>query len=293
LSGAGFDRDDSRKDYRPFLTGEITYVSNQFKQLRLGNLNPQTTIWRYFTFPKFISLLVTQALWFSKLSILVDTLEGTTPNLTRGQMQSQYRDMEEWFPDEKRKQQVRSFVDVNEENGRELIVANCWFIGEHESQKMWEDYVGNDEGVAIRTTAECLANSLCLSHECWWIGKVNYVDLATHDRMDVYESHQAHLRAFLKSERYALENELRVVTMNWVAPGCLNPDGSPQTEKQKSGLVYSPDRRGILVSTRLAVLMKEVRTAPGTSEWHHNLISLLVRNAKIPCPVVHSERENP
>jgi hypothetical protein len=48
--------------------------------------------------------------------------------------------------------------------------------------------------------------------------------------------------------------------MNWVAPGCLNPDGSPQTEQQKFGLMYSLDRRGIFVSTRLTVLMKEVRT---------------------------------
>jgi len=208
-------------------------------------------------------------------------------------MKTQHRDMEEWFPDEERKQQVHRFVEDNEEDGRELIVANCWFIGEHESQKMWDEYVRNDEGVAIRSTAECLAYSLCLSHKSWWMGKVNYVDLANYDRMDIYEGHQAHRRAFLKSEKYASENELRVATMNWVAPGCLNPDGSPQTEKQKSGLVYSPDRRGILVSTRLAVLMKEVRTAPGTSEWHHNLIGLLVRNANIPCPVVRSEHQNP
>ena len=121
------------------------------------------------------------------------------------------------------------------------------------------------------------------------MGKVNYVDMAKYEQMAVYEGHQAHRRAFLKSEKYAAENELRVATMNWVAPGCLNPDGSPQTEKQRSGLVYSPDRRGILVGARLAVLMKEVRTAPGTSEWHQNLIDLLIRNANIPCPVVPSE----
>ncbi len=200
--------------------------------------------------------------------------------------------MEEWFPDQERKQQVRRFVEVNEEDGRELIVAHCWFIGEHESQQMWNDYVRNDEGVAIKSTAECLANSLCLSHECWWMGKVNHVDLANY-RMDVYEGHQAHRRAFLKGEKYAFENELRVATMNWVSPDCLNPDGSPQTEKQKAGMVYSADRRGILVSMRLAVLMKEIRTAPGTSERHHNLINLLIRNAKILCPVVRSRLEDP
>ncbi len=58
-------------------------MSDQFAQLRLGDLDPHVTIWRYFTFPKFISLLVTKALWFSKLSILTDALEGMTPELTR------------------------------------------------------------------------------------------------------------------------------------------------------------------------------------------------------------------
>jgi hypothetical protein len=269
-------------------------MSIQFEKLRLGDLGPDVSIWRYLTFPKFVSMLETQALWFSKLSILAlaDTLEGMTPELTRAQMKSQHREMEKWFPDEQRKQQVRCFVEDNEANGRELIVANCWFIGEQESQNMWDNYAGN-EGVVVRSTGECLANSLCLSHECWWMGKVNYVDLASYDQMDVYQGQQARHRAFLKSEQYAFENELRVATMNWVAPGCLNPDGSPPTEKQKSGWVYSPDRSGVFVSTHLAILMKEVRTAPGTSEWHHNLVGLLVRNANIPCPVVRSGLKHP
>jgi hypothetical protein len=268
-------------------------VSDQFEQLRLGDLDSRTTIWRYLTFPKFVSLLATQALWFSKLSILTDVMEGMTPEPTRAQMKSQDRNMEDWFPDDERKQQIRRFVEVNEENGRELIVASCWFIGEHESRQMWNDYVRNDEGVAIWSTTGCLANSFVLSHECWWMGKVDYVDLANYDGMNIYEGQQAYRRAFLKSEKYASEKELRVATMNWVAPGCLNPDGSPQTEKQKAGLVYSPDRLGILVRTRLAELIKEVRTAPGSSEWHHNLVGLLIRNARIPCPVVRSEHENP
>ena len=116
-------------------------MSDQFEQLRLGDLDSHATIWRYFTFPKFISLLATRALWFSKLSILADALEGMTPERTRAQMKSRHHEMGEWFPDQERKQQVRHFVEVNEKDGRELIVANCWFIGEHESRQMWDDYV--------------------------------------------------------------------------------------------------------------------------------------------------------
>jgi hypothetical protein len=135
-----------------------------------------------------------------------------------------------------------------------------------------------------------------------WLSKLNDVATSLQGR-DVFlaiplPSSFRDIRTSVASEAHVIhstnfENELRVATMNWVAPGCLNPDGSPQTEKQKTGLVYSPDRPGILVSTRLAELMKEVRTAPGTSDWHYNLIGLLIRNARIPCPVVRSEHENP
>jgi hypothetical protein len=270
---------------------KVVSVSNQFEKLRLGDLERNVTIWRYFTFPKFISLLVTGALWFSKLGTL-ESLEGTIPGPTRAQMRIEDRAIEDWFPDEWRKQQVRRFVERNEEDGRELIVANCWFIGERESQQMWDGYGGNNEGVAIRSTAECLANSLFVSPECWWIGKIKYVDLANYDRMNVYEGQQPHLRAFLKDKKYASENELRVATMNLVTAGCLNPDGSAQTEGQKSGLTYSPDRSGILVRANLGKLMKEIRTAPKMPEWHHNLIALIIRNAKIPCLVVRSEYES-
>jgi hypothetical protein len=86
---------------------------------------------------------------------------------------------------------------------------------------------------------------------------VNYIDLSTHEGMDVYEGNQAHLRAFLKGKNYSHESELRVATFNMVAPGCLNPDGSPPNEKQRAGLTYSPGRPGIFVKTNLAVLIRK------------------------------------
>jgi hypothetical protein len=203
--------------------------------IKIGEVDPNTVIWRYLTFSKFASVIDLGALWFSKLKIFEDAQEGVTPEVTRRAMKAQNLDMENWFPDEERKRQVRRFVEDNEENGRELIVASCWFIAEHESEEMWAGYAKDDEGVVIKSTAGDLTRSLVRSHDKWWIGKVRYIDLATHDGMNVYEAHQAHLRAFLKSNRYSHESELRVATMNLVAPGCLNPDGSPQTASQHAG----------------------------------------------------------
>lgn len=127
------------------------------------------------------------------------------PEPARGNLKAQHRDMENWFPDEERKEQVRRFVEDNEGNGRELIVANCWFISDHEFKKMWIEYAKDDEGVVIRSTAGALSRALIMSHDRFWIGKINYVDPTYHDGMNVYEAGQAHLRAFLKRNEYRMK----------------------------------------------------------------------------------------
>ena len=257
----------------------------------IGEVSLDTVIWRYLTLKKFVSFMELGGVWFAKLRIFEDVEEGMTPELTRKHIKSRHRDMELWFPDEERRSQVRRFLEDNEQYGRDLIVASCWFIGEHESKDMWAEYAKDTEGVAIKSTAGALMRSLVQSlKEKWWIGKVSYVDLSTHDGMNVYEGHQAHLRAFLKGIKYSHENELRVATMNFVAPGCLNPDGSPQVEKQRKGFIDASNGPGIYVQANLSTLISEVRTAPGASDGHHAKIELLMSKAGLKkIPVGRSE----
>jgi hypothetical protein len=139
----------------------------------IGELDPDTVIWRYLTLKKFVSLIELGAVWFAKLGIFEDAEEGMTPELTRQHIKSRHRDMELWFPDEERRSQVRRFLEDNERYGRDLIVASCWFIGEHESKDMWAEYATDSEGVVIKSTAGALMRSLVQSlKEKWWIGKV-------------------------------------------------------------------------------------------------------------------------
>ena len=257
--------------------------------IQLGDIDPNTVIWRYLPFERLSSLVGLSALWFSKLQNFVDQEEGITPDVARGELKRQHLEMENWFPDEERKRQVRRFVEDNEESGRELIVANCWFMAERESQKMWDKFGNGDEGVVVKSTVGALVRSLAISHGKCWFGKVNYIDPSTHDGMNAYEGSQAHLRAFLKNARYAHENELRVATMNYVAQGCLNPDGSPPNDRQRAGYVYSADRRGIYVAVDLPTLVTELRTSPSASEGQQKKIELLLGKAGCAVPVRTSE----
>jgi len=57
----------------------------QIKKEKIKNIDENeldNVVWRYLTFPKFISLLAYGALWFSKLNILQDKYEGTMPAMT-------------------------------------------------------------------------------------------------------------------------------------------------------------------------------------------------------------------
>jgi hypothetical protein len=257
---------------------------------QIGQLDLDTVIWRYLTFHKFLSLIELGAVWFAKLGIFQDAEEGLTPEWTRQKIKSQHRVMEGWFRDEERKSQVRRFVEDNERDGRDLIVASCWFVGDHESKDMWAEYAQDAKGVVIKSTAGAVTRSLVQSLEKkWWIGKVTYVDLLSHEGMDVYEGHQAHLRAFLKGMKYAGESELRVATMNFVAPGCLNPDGSPPNEKQRRGFIDASNGPGVYVQANLSGLLDEVRVAPGASEDQYAKIQLLLNKAGIRVPVARSE----
>jgi hypothetical protein len=64
---------------------------------KLKNIEPSG---RYFTFPKFISLLAYGAVWFSKLNILTDQYEGHMPTETDAEMRAEWDRMKFTFPEE-------------------------------------------------------------------------------------------------------------------------------------------------------------------------------------------------
>jgi hypothetical protein len=257
--------------------------------IQVGDFALDAVIWRYLPSLRFQQLVRFNALWFSKLQNFADVEEGLTPHVTRIELKRQHQEMEKWFPDEERKRQVRQFVESGDDDGRELIVANCWFISDHESQEMWDAFGKDDEGVAVRSNIAALTRSLDLRQPRWWIGKVQYIDPTTYASMNAYEGSQAALRAFLKNAKYNYENELRVAAMNYVVPGCLNPDGSPPTSHQLAGYYYSPDRRGIYVTVDLSVLISEIRTSPKASENYRTKVQQLLRNVGCAAPVLRSE----
>jgi hypothetical protein len=137
-------------------------------------------VWRYLTFPKYISLLTYRAIWFSKLSILTDKYEGAMPAANAAIRRSERLEHTDVFPPSLLAQLDKRNVD----DGRELTVANCWFLSECESEKMWTEYANGAEGIAIKSTIRALSQNVFCDPRHSMVGRVKYVDLETHAMRD-------------------------------------------------------------------------------------------------------------
>jgi hypothetical protein len=134
-------------------------------------------VWRYLTFAKFISVLELRALWMSRLGSLLDQFAGTLPDKTRENMIASDLKWEKTFEGRPELQeQLAGMADKNVADGRDVLVVNCWFLGESESSQMWKEYVGSTEGVAIRSTLKRLDQSILAKQEFGNVQKCSHGD---------------------------------------------------------------------------------------------------------------------
>jgi len=253
-----------------------------YKNLREDELD--LSVCRYLTFPKFINMLAYSAIWFSNLNILQDQFEGMMPTQAKVKM---FADSQKWkqvFP-ENLYPQIDGMADRNEEDGRELLVVNCWYLGKADSPKMWKEYSGGSSGIAINSTIRKLSQYVYAWPEYSHIGKVKYVNLDTYE-MTPYEANQAHERAFLKNERYSEENEVRIVTMNLKSPRCVGMDGEPYTQEQYSGKnMNNRENPGLYIGIDFGSLVDSVVLAPGSLDWIKNTINKIFKMSRLVVPI--------
>lgn len=254
----------------------------------LSDKDMNLTVWRYMPLSKFISLLAYQALWFSKLNILQDECEGKMPPVTKKHMEDLYKEMKRNFPPDTH-HQFDEMASRNEEDSRELLVVNCWFLNENESEKMWNEYGGDNESIAIKSTVKQLFDNIGVPHDPTHMGRVTYVDYSSHP-MTAYEANQGIERAFIKDEsKFKHEKELRIATMNFKTTNCIRPDGQPYTKEEVEGKgMNNFENPGLYISARVDQLISEIVVSPKADEWFYLLIKRIIETSNIDVPVIRS-----
>ena len=169
---------------------------------------PHELVWRYMPLPRFLDVLKTGALWFTRLSYYVmngDKLEGSAPAMLPKIRDDVLR--------ERGEDVARYRAEASEFWLRVLrtVVVNCWYKDEHESALMWERYGGDEDAVAIVSSLDRFIDAMPPEVT---VGHVEYVDFATEQS---YSSNPRD-RAFMKSRTLKDEREVRAVFWELQAP---------------------------------------------------------------------------
>lgn len=238
----------------------------------------QSHLWRYMDLAKFVSLLSSRKLYFTRLDHFEDKYEGAICSESGFQgfdMSDKYKKRERTIELLKREGiinptiaeidakyfELRQEFDKNRGINRKQTFVSCWTENDFESEAMWRLYSTDiKSGVAIHTTYEKLFNSLN-PYDNFNIGGVQYVNYDKFFYEPLYS-------VWYKRKSLEYEKEVRVV--------CENPTSD----------YFEFDKQ---LSIDLDVLVIEIVTSPDAEPWFVSLIKELCEKYNLLCKVRKSE----
>lgn len=245
---------------------------------------------RYLPLDRFLSLLELEAMWFSRLGALQDKFECTNPQGARAFVLNLENDP---VAVEKCKsvglwEHMKAVADKGRtgDDGRNMGLVNCWFIGNFESVKMWAEYGDAGKGIAVRSTVKKLATAFHIPGDFGLVsrvGRVEYVDFKS-CQLEVNDLTRV---AFIKDKKYETENEVRIVTLNNFHSGCLNPDGSQAG--QQGSAVFCPEIKGLFIKCNLTELIRSVIVGPNSPPNFRMLMKRIVARYGLNIDVEYSQ----
>ena len=222
-------------------------------------IDPNATIWRYLDFTKFVDLLDTRSLFFTRSDLFHDRFEGSYPQFNVKARPQVYGGVNA-IPE--------SVIEMATETSklcRRWMAINCWHLNPHESAAMWRLYLKSNEGVAIRSTYSNLASSLLPCNDNIYSGVVKYIDYQS-EWMPEGNLFYPFLH---KRKSFAHENELRCVI-------CRFPKSIGEEAKKEE-----PISDGIRVAVDLSRLISGISVAPESQPWLMRLVESVSRKYAI------------
>ena len=215
--------------------------------------NPNQKIWRYMDFTKFVDLLNSEELYFTRPDKFEDPFEGSLTQATVRYILENF----DGTPEQRAHVQHQLTNGIYKNASTYLYGVNCWHINEHESAGMWRLYLKSNEGIAIQTSYAKLKQALMPSPLTCYLGVVNYIDYDN----DITGSDNLFIPLVHKRKHFEHENEVRAV-----APIAYNlpQRGNPRTPDQL--------HPGIKVGVSLKELIERVYVSPNSPPWLSQLV---------------------
>ena len=218
------------------------------------SIAPDTTLWRYMDFTRFVSLFLDESLYFCRVDQLGDPFEGNISTIEYDLLMEDRGS--EW---EKYRENIFEIYRKSRKN----IYVNCWHSNANESAAMWSLYSTQHDGIAIRTDFQSLRDS---------IGKeqhVFYDDIVYRDYSELPRVDEIKLPHLSKKIEFEHEREIRAYKYG----------GNPKI-------------KGMPIPVDIGVLVKEVVVAPYAKQWLTSLVEVIVSMAKSGASVHNSQLAN-
>ena len=235
--------------------------------------NNEDTLWRYMSFEKFVSILETESLFYTKAYKFEDTLEGVRPQLVTDSHKKLLSSPEAHT------QGVIKILEI----WRKHVMCNCWHQNEEESKAMWDNYGVNNDSIAIKTTVRKMKDSLSDTMFDVFIGKIKYLSQRTYDEhyildflksrengslLDLYKN-WTYFPYFYKRKKFEYEHEVRIIididryieyVLNKYPPGTISDPEIIESMFPDSG------ENGKLYRVNVNMLIDKIITSPCVGE---------------------------
>ena len=228
----------------------------------------EIALWHYMTLEKYVSVLTSGALWFSRLDMLSDAFEGSVNEATIDDYRKQLE-----------KTGVQSVPNAAElakrsaEAFRLQACASCWHVNQTETALMWLGYA-RAPGVAIRTTFDRLALGFESSPELLFPGLVRYLDYSR----DAIPLHLQAPAAFSKRHQFRGEAELRLLWWSNAAVNRAIWEGIVDIDAAGQYPVRDWPYPGKAIPVNLLALIDEVVVNSGGQPWVVDGVAALTRS---------------
>ena len=241
-----------------------------------------TILWRYMDFARFVQMLESQELWFSRADQFEDPFEGT---FTDGEWKAMITPA---ALDRKNIQVDKGFLNIMPII-RYTSYLSCWRMGQSESLAMWDLYGKSSGIVAVTTTVGCLKKEFNSDPRAINIGAVEYID---------WESAPFHNNGLMMMMRkdwsYSHEAEVRILLMDTA------PLGHPRLENWRKAERKEPDNWtdilrevapvGHSIKVNLASLVSKIWVGPREKSWIAPLVQKILDRYGLHLPIAISDR---
>lgn len=231
-------------------------------------------VWRYLDFTKFVALLESRSLFFTRADKLGDPFEGSYPV----QNVSGRRQVPNDLPVERQGEFLNSVIGLSHalKHFPRYMAVNCWHLNSHESAAMWKIFLKSSEGVAIRSTYRKLRDCFRHNSEDIFIGQVKYID---YDK-EYFDAGNM-LEPFVnKRKSFEHEREVRALLARW-----------PNSLANSGGNDFSTDTigDGISIPVELNLLIESIYVSPEAPIWFADLVRAVIRQYEMQFEVVQSD----